>query len=53
MADDHRRQQRIRERAYELWENAGKPEGQDDHFWHTAEVEIDAQDQATPATKSS
>lgn len=28
---------RIRKLAHELWEIAGKPEGQDDHFWFQAE----------------
>ena len=27
---------RIRERAYHLWEAAGRPEGRDEEFWHRA-----------------
>ena len=27
-------------RAYELWEQAGKPEGRDDEFYHQAEREL-------------
>lgn len=27
-------------RAYELWEQAGKPEGQDQEFYHQAEREL-------------
>jgi hypothetical protein len=27
----------VRERAYQLWQEAGSPEGQADHFWHLAE----------------
>jgi hypothetical protein len=27
----------IRERAHHLWEQAGRPEGRDDEFWHLAE----------------
>lgn len=27
-------------RAYELWEQAGKPDGQDQHFYHQAEREL-------------
>jgi hypothetical protein len=47
--DNHEdRNQRIQRRAYELWEAAGRPEGQDDHFWHTAEREIDAEDRERP-----
>src|SRR5437870_1852649 len=29
----------IRMRAHELWEQAGKPEGREDQFWHLAEQE--------------
>jgi Protein of unknown function (DUF2934) len=28
---------KIRERAHQLWEAAGKPEGQEERFWHEAE----------------
>jgi hypothetical protein len=27
-------------RAYELWEQAGKPDGRDDEFYHQAEQEL-------------
>jgi len=27
-------------RAYELWEQAGKPDGQDQEFYHQAEREL-------------
>jgi len=27
----------IRKRAHQLWEAAGKPEGQEERFWHEAE----------------
>ena len=37
-------QQRIRDRAYELWTEAGSPEGQDEHFWFAAKVDIDQQE---------
>jgi len=30
----------IRTRAHELWEQAGKPEGQHEEFWHLAEKEL-------------
>ena len=33
-------QQKIRERAYELWEAAECPWGQEDHFWSQAEQEL-------------
>jgi hypothetical protein len=30
----------IQTRAYQLWEQAGKPEGRDQEFWHQAEREL-------------
>ena len=30
-------------RAYELWEQAGKPEGRDQEFYHQAEKELQAE----------
>jgi len=30
------REQRIRERAYQLWEADGRPEGQAEEYWHRA-----------------
>jgi hypothetical protein len=30
----------IRTRAHQLWEQAGKPEGREDEFWHQAEKEL-------------
>ena len=35
-------EQRIRERAHHLWESAGSPDGQEEHFWLLAEKEITA-----------
>jgi hypothetical protein len=35
---DH--EQAIRERAYELWEKAGRPAERDDEFWHQAREQI-------------
>lgn len=32
--------QQISARAYELWEEAGRPEGRDLDFWHQAEREL-------------
>src|SRR5215468_10303727 len=34
------RQDRIRERAYQLWEQAGRPSGRDLEFWARAEAEL-------------
>jgi hypothetical protein len=33
-------EQQIRVRAHELWEEAGKPDGQQDEFWHKAEKQL-------------
>ncbi len=30
----------IKTRAYQLWEDAGRPEGQSDNFWQQAEREL-------------
>lgn len=38
----------IRERAYFLWEAAGRPEGAGDHFWHLAQAEAAAPEPAKP-----
>ena len=36
--DDHTEQQR--ERAYELWDQAGRPEGRHEEFWQLAGQEL-------------
>lgn len=36
--------EQIIHRAYELWEQAGKPDGRDDEFYHQAEQELQKQD---------
>lgn len=38
------REQQVRERAYALWEQAGKPEGKADDYWQQAEREIGGED---------
>jgi hypothetical protein len=32
--------EQIRERAYQLWEQLGRPEGRADEFWHLAEQDL-------------
>ena len=39
------REERIRKRAYELWEKEGKPEGNDLRFWEMAMGETDEEGQ--------
>ena len=36
---EHLSEQRIRERAYLLWEADGRPEGRGDHYWYLAHQE--------------
>ena len=40
---DGDRERRIRERAYEIWEREGRPEGREAEHWERAEAEIAAQ----------
>jgi hypothetical protein len=35
-------EQRIRERAYQIWCDEGKPEGCEEEHWHRAREEIEA-----------
>ena len=42
MSDMTDREKRIRERAHQLWEEAGCPEGRDQEFWERAEQEEQA-----------
>nr|WP_322029571.1 DUF2934 domain-containing protein [Paraburkholderia sp. J76] len=37
------REERIRQRAYRLWEDDGAPEGRADEYWGRAEKQIDAE----------
>lgn len=41
MDQDH--QERIRQRAHEIWESEGRPEGRDADHWSRAEEELRAQ----------
>ncbi|AEH89617.1 DUF2934 domain-containing protein [Mesorhizobium opportunistum] len=42
MADD--RQERIRNRAHQIWQQEGQPAGQDERHWHQAAADVDAED---------
>jgi hypothetical protein len=35
-------------RAYELWQQAGQPEGRDEEFYHQAERELRDADKSSP-----
>jgi hypothetical protein len=38
-------EQRVRERAYEIWESTGRPEGKAGEHWLQAEAEVAAEEQ--------
>jgi hypothetical protein len=40
--------EKVIHRAYELWEQAGKPEGKDEDFYHQAEQELRDADKSSP-----
>lgn len=42
-------EERIRQRAYRLWQDAGAPEGHADDYWHQAVRQIAAEGEDTPA----
>ena len=44
LEDDPAREQRIRERAYELWEADGRPHGSDLEYWERARELVGMED---------
>ncbi|MGO9419862.1 DUF2934 domain-containing protein [Roseiarcus sp.] len=36
----------IRERAYQLWDQAGRPEGRSQEFWLAAKAELESQERS-------
>jgi hypothetical protein len=45
-------EQRIRERAYCIWEREGRPVGRADAHWHAAKLELSTEVQATTTEAS-
>jgi hypothetical protein len=43
------REERIRQRAYAIWEREGKPDGREAEHWEKAAAEIDAERESTEA----
>lgn len=41
-------EERIRQRAYEIWEQEGRPDGRDREHWLRAEAEITAEKRPGP-----
>jgi hypothetical protein len=50
---DHETEDRIRQRAYDLWLKSGEPEGSEMDFWLQAEREIKDEDSALGAAPES
>ena len=46
--DEQKEHDRIRRRAYEIWEREGSPEGRAEEFWERAEASIGAEDAQSP-----
>ena len=44
---------KIRDRAYQLWEQAGQPEGRDAEFWHEAERELSEEEDVDVSSEGS
>ena len=47
------RYERIRQRAYELWEHEGRPQGRDREHWEQAEREVDAGAEGSSSSSAS
>jgi hypothetical protein len=42
-----KRDERIRSRAYGMWEREGRPQGRHEHHWHQAVREVDGESSET------
>lgn len=45
---DQPTEKEIENRAYEIWERSGRPEGREDEFWQLAEQELRNEDKSSP-----
>ena len=45
--------EKIRERAYQLWDRAGQPEGREQEFWFDAERELAEEDEVDTSAEAS
>lgn len=43
---------KVRERAYQLWEQAGSPEGREREFWYDAERELGEEEEVDIASEA-
>lgn len=46
-------QDKIRERAFQLWDEAGQPEGREQEFWYEAERELAEEDEVDTSAEAS
>ena len=46
-------QDKIRDRAYQLWDKAGQPEGREQEFWYEAERELAEEDEVDTSEEAS
>lgn len=44
---------KIRDRAYQLWDQAGQPEGREQDFWYQAERELSSDDEVDTSEEAS
>ena len=42
----------IRDRAYQLWDQAGQPEGREQEFWYQAERELAEEEQVDASAEA-
>ncbi|WP_321924129.1 DUF2934 domain-containing protein [Paraburkholderia guartelaensis] len=52
MTMNEQREERVRRRAYQLWEDDGAPEGRADEYWSRAEKQVAAEYDAEGETSS-
>jgi hypothetical protein len=45
-------EERVRQRAHKIWEEAGRPDGQHDAHWEQARREIEAEDGEPPPAEA-
>lgn len=44
---------KVRDRAYQLWNDAGQPEGREQEFWYQAERELAEEDEVDTSREAS
>lgn len=49
----HIEENRIRDRAYQLWQDAGQPEDREQEFWYQAERELAEEDEVDLSAEAS